>query len=109
LLFLPLMSFAQSKGDKQLDFQVTPFDKNFNQTPERAKYYYRSGYSVGNIGGEKGNFTLSSIGTRRYADEFYYGLDYTSRYGLEGLQSNSFSMTMGHHFLTLKHRVKPYI
>ncbi len=108
-LLFPLSLMAQSKNtDKELDFQVTPF-KNFNQTPESARYYYRTGYSIGSIGNEKGNFNLSSLGTRRYADEFYYGIDYSYRYGLEGLSANTFSFAMGHHFLTLRHRIKPYI
>ena len=109
VLLFTCQSFAQSKDDKQLDFQVDPFDRTRSHTPEYAKYYFRTGYSVGGVGAEKGNFVLGAVGVRRYADEFYYGLEYASRYGLDGLKINALTLNTGHHFLTLRHRIKPYV
>ena len=108
---LPSMSLAQSgyeNKDKQLEFSLEEKPAPRNYTPEFALYYFRTGYSVGSIGKEKGNFTLGAIGTRRYADDFFYGLEYASHFGLDGLQSYTLGANMGIHLFTLRHRIKPY-
>lgn len=111
-LLFPSLVFAKTtyeNKDKQLEFSIgeeAPVRPNY--TPEFGLYYYRTGFSVGSIGNEKGSFSLSAVGTRRYADDFYYGIEYATHYGLEGLQSSTFSGNMGLHLITLRHRIKPY-
>lgn len=99
----------KEKKDPQLEYQLPNANEVNRTTPEVAMYYIRSGYSVGNINSEYSSFTPGGLGTRRYADEFYYGVDFSTHYGAEGMQAYMTSFQLGHHFLTLRHRIKPYI
>ena len=101
--------YPKKVKDPQLEYQLPDKDSVNRTTPEVSMYYIRSGYSVGNIADEFSSFTPGGLGTRRYADEFYYGLDFSTHYGAEGRQAFMTSFQLGHHFLTLRHRIKPYI
>ena len=98
LLLLPFSSFAQ---------EVTP--KPVYTTPETPYYYLRGGTSVGNLGEKQSSFVLGALGTRRYADEFFYGTEFSTHYGAEEYQTTLININMGYHFLVWKHRIKPYV
>jgi hypothetical protein len=98
-----------NKKDPQLEYSLPDKDSVNRQTPESVMYYLKSGFSVGTAYDQSSQFTLGALGTRRYADEFYYGAEISTHFGAE--QSNTFmtNIVFGHHFLTWRHRIKPYI
>lgn len=99
----------KEKKDPQLEYTL-PDRNNVNRTtPEVSMYYLKSGYSVGSVLGENSQFTLGGLGTRRYADEFWYGAELSTHYGAEKMQTTLINVHFGHHFLTWRHRIKPYI
>lgn len=99
----------KNSKDPQLEYSLPDKDSVNRQTPESSMYYIKSGFSVGSAYDLSSQFTLGGLGTRRYADEFYYGAEISTHYGAE--QSNTLitNITFGHHFLTWRHRIKPYI
>lgn len=114
---LPFSAFGQyyeeyqydkTKKDPQLEYSVKPEEVN-RTTPESSFVYLKSGFSVGTVNEVNSQFTPAAIGTRRYADEFYYGAELSTHFGAEKMQTTIMNVQFGHHFLTWRHRVKPYI
>lgn len=97
------------KKDPQLEYTLPDKDKVNRQTPESVMYYIKSGFSVGSAYDQNSQFTLGALGTRRYADEFYYGAELSTHFGAEKSNTLMTNITFGHHFLTWRHRIKPYI
>lgn len=116
-LFLSISVHAQdyeyqsprNKKDPQLEYTLPDRDSINRTTPEVSMYYLKSGFSVGSVNGENSEFTPGALGTRRYADEFYYGAELSTHYGAEKMQTSMVNIQFGHHFLTWRHRIKPYI
>lgn len=98
-----------NKKDKQLEYTLPDRDSINRTTPEVSMYYLKSGFSVGTVNGENSQFNLGALGTRRYADEFYYGAEISTHFGAEQMQTTMMNINFGHHFLTWRHRIKPYI
>lgn len=97
-----------NKKDPQLEYTLQPEEVN-RTTPETTMAYIKSGFSVGSVGGENSQFTPAALGTRRYADEFYYGAELSTHSGNDKYKTTLMMVQFGHHFLTWRHRVKPYI
>jgi hypothetical protein len=95
--------------DPQLEYTLPDKDNVNRRTPETAMYYLKTGFSVGSAYEQNSQFTLGGLGTRRYADEFYYGAELSTHYGAEQSNTLMTNITFGHHFLTWRHRIKPYI
>ena len=118
LCFISINAFAQQyqeyqydnkpKKDAQLDYTTESPEVN-RTTPESTLLYLKSGFSVGTVNGLNSQFTPAALGTRRYADEFYYGAEYSTHFGAEKMKTSLVNVQFGHHFLTWRHRVKPYI
>jgi len=99
-------SFSKKKDiqleDKKEDVQVN------RTTPETSFGYIKSGFSVGSLLGENQQFVPAALGTRQYADEFYYGAE-ISTHTADEIRTTLTKVQFGHHFLTWRHRVKPYV
>ncbi len=100
--------YTDKKKDPQLEYTLESPEVN-RTTPESSFYYLKSGFSVGSVNGEPDDFTFGALGTRRYADEFYYGFEYSTHTNSSKLKTSMFNVQFGHHFLTWRHSVKPYI
>ena len=99
-------SFSKKK-DIQLEEQKEEVKVN-RTTPETSFGYLKSGFSVGTLMGENQQFVPAALGSRQYADEFYYGAE-VSTHTADEIRTTLTKVQFGHHFLTWRHRIKPYV